>query len=247
LDGGDPMALELNRIYNMDCLEGMKEIEDGSIDLVITDPPYLMNHTSGSQTNCSMKEKWQGHLKAADVTANMENTIRFSEWLPEVMRVLGNPGHTYIFTNDKNIQELLNESINVGFKLHNILVWKKNNSTPNRWYMKSCEFVIFLHKGTSFPIKNTGSNQFLEYDNILGNLKNHPTEKPLKLIKNFIANSCQKEHIVFDPFMGSGTTAEAAICTGRQFIGFEKEKTYFDVAETRIKKAQEQGKISEWF
>ena len=75
----------------------------------------------------------------------------------------------------------------------------------------------------------------------------HPTQKPLPLISRIVETSSKEASVVLDPFIGSGTTAEACIRSGRQFIGFEKEKTYFDAAQIRIRKAQEQGKIGTWF
>ena len=109
-----------------DCLNALRNIPDESIDLVVTDPPYLMNHTSGSSTNASKQEQWQGNLKAADKTANMSNFIKFSQWLPVIYKKLKSSSHCYIFCNDKNVQDVLNESTKTGFKLHNILIWKKN-------------------------------------------------------------------------------------------------------------------------
>lgn len=217
----------------------MKNILPESIDLVITDPPYIMNKTSGSQTNCSMKEKWQGNLKAGDKTANMVNTIKFSEWLPDVYRVLKPQSHCYIWVNDKNLSDLQVQCEKVGFRLHNILVWKKNNCTPNRWYMKNCEFVLFLHKGTSFPISNLGDSQYYECNNINGKDKLHPTQKPVEYIERLILNSSSEGNLIFDPFMGSGTTAIACINTKRNFIGFETDFTYFNMANERIVKIRE--------
>jgi DNA modification methylase len=75
----------------------------------------------------------------------------------------------------------------------------------------------------------------------------HPTEKPVALCEYLIRTYSNEGDLVLDNCMGSGTTAEACIRSGRQFIGFEKEKTYFDAAQIRIKKAQEQGKIGTWF
>ena len=189
--------LEINKIYNQDCLDGMKYIEDKSIDMVITDPPFKLNKTTGSMTSSSMSEKWQGNLKAGDKKVNIINNIIFSEWLSEVYRILKNPSHFYVFVNDKNVQDMLNEAIKVGFKLHNILIWKKNNCTPNRWYMKNCEFILFFHKGKSFPINNKESSQFLNYKNTNGKDKLHPTQKPVELIKE-IKHKIYNDNILKD-------------------------------------------------
>ena len=96
--------MEENKIYNMDFFDFMKNISDNSIDLVVTDPPYKLNKTTGSMTSSSKSEKWQGNLKAGDKLANINNDIKFSEWLPEIYRVLKENGIAYIgcgFGNEK--------------------------------------------------------------------------------------------------------------------------------------------------
>lgn len=222
------------QLYNDDCLEILKTISDGSIDLVITDPPYRMNHTTGGNKNIGMNNRWQGNIKAGNTVMNFNIDIKFSDWLPEVYRVLKNSGHCYIFCNDKNVQELLNDATKIGFRESNILVWIKNNACPNRYYMKNCEFVLFLYKGATKPIADMSSKAAFACDNINGKDKHHPTEKPVEILKSFITNSSNIEDTVLDPFMGSGSTGVACMQTNRQFIGIEIDKNYFDVAQKRI-------------
>ena len=224
----------MNRLLCGNCIELLKEINDNSVDLCVTDPPYKLNKTTGSMTSSSKTESWQGMLKAGDKKANIQNDISFKDWLSEIYRVLKEQSHFYVFVNDKNVQEMLNEATRVGFKLHNILVWKKNNCTPNRWYMKNCEFVLFFHKGKSFTIHNLGDNQLLEVQNISGRNKLHPTQKPVELLEKLILNSSNIGSIILDPFMGSGSTGVACMNTNRKFIGIELDDTYFGIAEKRI-------------
>ena len=217
-----------------DCLELMKDIPDESVDLIVTDPPYKMNHSTGGCTNIGLRNKWSGNIKAGNTVMNFDISIKFSDWLPEVYRVLKNGSHCYIFCNDKNMQELLNEATKCGFKESNILVWIKNNATPNRYYMKNCEFVLFLYKGKAKPIKNMGSKCAVEVRNINGKDKLHPTEKPIDLIRVFVENSSNDGDVVFDPFMGSGSTGVTCVNTGRDFIGIELDENYFNIAKERI-------------
>ena len=221
-------------LWNEDCLNIIKTIPDNSVNLVITDPPYKLNKTTGSMTSTSKAEKWQGNLKAGDKTANIINMVKFSEWLPEVYRVLKKDAHCYIWINDKNLVDLCNEAEKVGFKLHNILVWKKNNVTPNRWYMKNCEFILFLHKGKSFPIKNMGDTQLFECNNINGRDKLHPTQKPVEYLERLILNSSDELDTILDCFMGSGSVGVACKNLNRKFIGIEKDEKYFKIAKERI-------------
>jgi len=224
--------IEINKIYNMNCLEGMKYIEDNSINLVVTDPPYRL--VQGGCTNKAVTLKGATDLKSGRVFSN--NFINFSDWIPEVYRVLKENTHCYIICNDRNLKELLIESENVGFKLLNILVWKKKKHSPNRYYLKNAEFIVFLRKGRATNINNMGTFQCLEIDNVKE--KHHPSEKPVELMEIYINNSSKEGEIVFDPFMGSGTTAIACINTSRNYIGFEIDPDYYKIAEERIRKAK---------
>ena len=222
------------KLYQGDCLEIMKDIPNESVDCIITDPPYKMNHSTGGCANIGMKNKWQGNIKAGNTVMNFDLSIKFSDWLPEVYRVLKQSGHCYIFCNDKNMQELLNESTKAGFRESNILIWIKNNACPNRYYMKNCEFILFLYKGKAKPINNMGSKAGIQINNINGKDKLHPTEKPVELLKQFVLNSTDDDGIVLDPFMGSGSIGVAAINTNRNFIGIELDEKYFEIAKERI-------------
>lgn len=229
-------GMDSMKLIHGDCLEEMKNIPDGSVDMVLTDPPYKMNRTTGGETNIGMRNKWQGNIKAGNTVMDFDLSIRFSDWLPEVYRALKEGTHAYIFVNDKNIQEILNESMKVGFSLSNIIIWHKNNCTPNRYYMKNAEFVIFLYKKPAKPINNMGTKTVLSVDNISGKNKLHPTEKPNDLLEIFVGNSTNENDIVLDPFMGSGTTGVACKNLNRDFIGIELDKEYFEIAKARIEK-----------
>ena len=217
-----------------DVIEELRLVEDNVFDMAVIDPPYLLNKTTGGISKTGLVDRWQGNIKGSDRKANIKNDIKFEEWLPLVYQKMKKDSHCYIWTNDKNLSDLQKEAEKVGFRLHNILIWKKNNVTPNRWYMKNCEFILFLYKGKAKPIKNKNSSQFLEYRNKSGKDKLHPTEKPVDLIKELILNSSEENDLVLDCFMGSGSTGVACIETNRRFFGVEIEKGYFDIAEKRM-------------
>lgn len=128
---------------------------------------------------------------------------------------------------------MMEEAIKAGFKIHNLLVWEKNNATPSRWYMKNAEFTLFLRKGKAKRINNVGSKMVHRFNNILGN-KDHPTEKPVELMKFYIENSSNMGDVVLDPFMGAGSTGIACMECHRNFIGIEIDGRYFDTARNRI-------------
>jgi len=223
--------LELNKIYNEDYLIGIKNIKDNFIDLVITDPPYKL--VAGGKTAGSTGGIFTPSEASKSGKCFKENNIKFSDWSLDTYRVLKNGGHCYVMVNDRNMQELLNAFTKVGFKVLNILFWDKGNVTPNKWYMKAGEFIVMFRKGKAININNMGDSTLLEFKNIIGH-KLHPTEKPVDLITKLILNSSKENDIILDPFMGSGTTAVACINAKRQYIGFELDTTYYELANKRI-------------
>ena len=243
--------LELNRLYNMDCLEGLKLIPDNSIDLVVTDPPYKI--VQGGCSNKAVTINACGGILNKHDGDNIElvkkgkifnhNEIQFNEWLPEIYRVLKDNSHCYIMINGRNLAELQMEAEKVGFRFHNIIAWDKGNATPNKWYMQRLEFILFLFKGEAKNINNMGTTTLLQVPNIKRGTKLHPTEKPTDLMKILIENSSKKNDIVLEPFAGCGSTLLACKETGRNFIGFELDKHYFDIATKRISNQHEQLKI----
>lgn len=234
--------MEKNKIYNMDCLEGIKAIPSSSIDCFITDPPYRI--ISGGITNLKRKDEVRGifNKRNGSFASNYArqgklfkyNEITFKEWLPEVFRVMKNRSHIYIFTNDRNMNELITEAEKAGFQLVNILIWKKNNATPNRYYLKNAEFIVLFRKGQARTINNRGTKTVIEM-NIVKN-RIHPTEKPVELLKMFIENSTEKNDVVLDCFLGSSSLAVACMETDRNFIGFEIDKEYYEKSIERIGK-----------
>jgi site-specific DNA-methyltransferase (adenine-specific) len=139
---------------------------------------------------------------------------------------------------------MINESLKAGFKLHNILVWEKNNCTPSQFYMKNCEYVLFLRKGKAKWINDIGGSKTVHsFNNIIGN-KKHPTEKPVDLLEFYIKNSSNEGDLVFDPFMGCGSTAIASLVSNRNYLGFEVDEEYYNTSQERINTYNiEQSKI----
>lgn len=228
--------LEINKIYNEDCLIGLKEIEDNSIDLVVTDCPYKV--ISGGNKDRGTNGFPKSVLNRNDGKIFDFNDINLKDWIPEIYRVLKENADFYCMINVLNLEELLTVARESGFKLHNILVWEKNTANPNRWYMKNCEFTCYFYKGEAKTINNPGSKQVHLFKNIIGN-KLHPTEKPIELLELYINNSSQEGDLVLDPFMGSGTTAVACKKNKRKYLGFEIDPKYYEVCQERLKDTNE--------
>jgi len=220
----------------MDCLDGMSLIDDKSIDMIATDPPYKITTRGNAGSAGGMLQKkltMQGKIFK-------ENNIKPSEYLPEFYRILKDGSHCYIMTNHVNLQKMLNTATEIGLKFIKSLVWNKGNKIMGQYYMNQFEYILFFRKGRGKRINNCGAPDILNVPNKKtkdANGKNiHDTEKPVGLMETLIINSSQPNEIVFDPFVGSGTTAIAALKTGRDFIGFELDDNYYRIANERIQK-----------
>jgi DNA modification methylase len=173
-----------------------------------------------------------GILHKNDGKIFKHNDIKITDWLPPLFESLRNPSHAYLMTNFYNLREMMDVAESSGFKLHNLLIWKKNTVTPNRWYMKDIEYTVFARKGAAFSINDRGAKTCQEVNNTRDRL--HPTEKPVDLMRTYIRNSTTEGDIVLDPFMGSGTTGVAALREGCRFIGIEEDPEYFNIAWKRL-------------
>ena len=211
-----------------DCLERMKEIESGSVKLIVTDPPYKM-----TKRGKSCRPNWMPDNMGENVFDG--KVPPFKDWLSMCYDKMQKDSQLYIFSNTVSLQEILNSATEVGFKLHNILTMIKDTGMPNRWYLKQTELVIFLRKGAAYPINDMTSRDWFTVvmpKNKSGKL--HITQKPIEPIEMFIKNSSNVGDVVLDLFLGSGTTGVACVNTNRKFIGIERDDNYFDIAAKRI-------------
>lgn len=219
------------RLLLGDCIEHLATLPDQSVDLVVTDPPYPAI-SGGSGPTSLMHRRPAGMLSKNDGKIFEHNDIAFADYLPHLFRVMKDPSHLYLMVNFFNLETALAEVRRAGFDIHNLLIWHKNNVTPNRWYMKNAEYVIFARKGAARAINDKGSKTCHQFTNVVG--KTHPTEKPVDLMRFYIENSSLPGDVVLDPFMGTGSTGVACLLSGRRFIGIEMDDGYFSVAWNRI-------------
>ena len=249
--------MEVNKIYCCDCLNGLKEISDETIDMVLTSPPYDNLRT------------YNGY------------SFDFEGIAKEIYRVMKQGGVVVWVVNDATINRSESGTSfkqalyfkEIGFNLYDTMIWRKDTFTypdPTR-YRQCFEYMFVLSKGkpkTFNPIedvknkyvgteihgnsrgvdgvmskKSNSGNLIKEYgirynvwelNGEKNNLFNHPAPFPEQLAQDHIITWSNKGDIVLDPFMGSGTTAKMCIKTDRQYIGFEISKEYCEMAEKRL-------------
>mgnify|MGYP003648475865 CR=1 FL=1 len=204
-----------------DCLERMKEIPDGSVDMILTDPPYGMDFQSNYRASKYSKIKNDKDLSWLDV------------WAGEIYRAAADNTAHYVFCSFHNVDKF-KQSLEKKFKIKNMLVWEKNNTSMGDLkadFAPKYEMIIFIQKGRRF-INGKRDPNILKF-NRTGN-KLHPTQKPVDLLQYLMEKFSDEGAVILDPFMGSGSTGVAAKNLNRNFIGIELDENYFNIAKERI-------------
>ena len=218
-------------VYCGDALKVLPSLDQ--IDLIVTDPPYLL--TSGGCTEGGLHERFGGGGVYGNSGEIVPCDIEWSDFMPLLYGALKPGNQAYVMCNNRHVGNMLNSADAAGFGFHNLLVWDKATATPNRWYMKNCEFTGFFYKTPAKAINDCGAKQLICCPQV--DVTKHPTEKPVALMRHYIEQSSKPGDVVLDPFMGSGTTGVAAIQAGRRFIGIEKDERFFSMASQRIRDA----------
>ena len=199
-----------------DCLEKMREIPDGSVDCVITDPPYGIGEAAGknkSRSNCAAAKDYGN--------ADWDDAPPTQEYFDEIMRISKNQiifGGNYFVLPPTPCW----------------IVWDKNNGEND---FADCELAWTSFKTAVRKIKYTW-NGMIQEDMKHKEFRVHPTQKPVGVMKWCLERYSEEGQTICDPFMGSGTTGVACVQTGRNFIGIEKDEGYFEIAKKRIEGAQ---------
>ena len=216
------------------CLNVLPQLEDLSVDLIISDVPYKTTSRGCAGNSGGMFQKNINKKGKVFVC----NDINVKDYASELYRVLKNGTHCYIMTNHVNLIEMLNTLTGVGFHFIKSIIWDKRNKIMGTKYMSQYEYILFFSKGKSKKINNCGTSDILSIPNKKTKDNNgrnlHDTEKPVELMQILIENSSKENDTVLDMFMGIGTTGIACAKTNRKFIGIELDERYFDIAKDRI-------------
>ena len=237
-------------LYNEDCFERMKQLSDNSIDLILTDPPYLFNRGGGTNEGTDKNaiggksdlykfgNKMMGDMASFDKD-KIYKLLNESKRLCKIMR-------GYYFCNETALSYYLQWANENNCK-YNIIVLEKSAFIMNRnKYATNCEYLIRIiaKSGAGLKIldydKSENDISWLysvqQFDKIQNKL--HPTEKPLNILNGVIQLNTDEDDLVFDPFMGSGSCGVVCAMMNRNFIGIEIDDKYFKIAENRIKESK---------
>lgn len=238
------------KLLRGDCLKRMAQIEDGSVHLVLTDPPYGHNNNNGDlihRREASLGLLPSGaDLPPARPIANdgPEANDLFRAILPELSRVLVPGGCCCCCGGGGPDPQFARWSLWLDevFDFKQMVVWDKGPMGMGWHYRRSYETVLVAQKPGARCKWHDNSkrieNVIRHIRKIIPKASDHPTPKPVELMRHFIRLHTRRGETVLDPFMGAGTTAEAALLEGRHFIGIELDPEYFKLARRRIREAQ---------
>lgn len=234
-------------ILRADSRDIIKSIPDNSIDFILTDPPYNLGQHSTGNIPLPGRSAMNNDVAEWDmIDFNPE------EWADEFIRILKPTGNLFVFTSYNQLGRWYN-CLDHKFDTSNFMIWHKTNPAPKIYkagFLNSCEmiFTCWNKKHTWNFISQAEMHNFIESSicmkpERLSNPK-HPAQKPVAILKKMIEIASNENDIVFDPFMGVGSTGVAALELNRRFIGVELDEAYFGAAKKRVETVLLQGNLS---
>lgn len=224
-------------VVNGDCLDYLGQIPDNSIDLILTDPPYNIAQYSTGNINLPGRSALNNDLAEWDLIP-----IDSFDLLPDFKRIIKPDGNIFVFTS-YNLIGKWHEAFDSEFDTFQFFIWHKTNPAPKIFkngFLNSCEMIACMwNKGHKWNFSDQRNmHNFFESPICMKPERlsepKHPSQKPVRLLEHIVSIASNENDVVFDPFMGVGSTGVAALRNKRRFIGIEIEKSYFDAAEMRI-------------
>ena len=224
-------------VVNGDCLDYLGQIPDNSIDLILTDPPYNIAQYSTGNINLPGRSALNNDLAEWDLIP-----IDPFDLLPDFKRIIKPDGNIFVFTS-YNLIGKWHEAFDSEFDTFQFFIWHKTNPAPKIFkngFLNSCEMIACMwNKGHKWNFSDQRNmHNFIESPICMKPERlsepKHPSQKPVRLLEHIVSIASNENDVVFDPFMGVGSTGVAALRNKRRFIGIEIEKSYFDAAEMRI-------------
>lgn len=248
----EPIKELSDKIYNMDCVKGMKAMPGDMVDLIITDPPFAI----GFKAHRANYNRTQNRVMAGYNEISVADYPKFTlSWMDQAHRLLKKTGSLFVFSGWNNLKDILFAADEAGFITVNHIVWKYQFGVScKRRFVTSHYHCLFLCKDDAkrkfFPnarfnkndkSANGGSLRYRDMEDVWtikreywhGDKKT-PTKLPAELIEKILAYTSEEDDLVLDPFLGSGQVAVVSKMHGRQFIGFEIVEDYYRFAKERL-------------
>ena len=233
----------MEKIIYGDCLTEMKQIESGSVDLILTDPPY----------NIARKNNFHTMGRAGIDFGEWDKGFDLFSYIDEIPRILSKNGSVIIFNDWKNVGEIARYCESVGLEIKDMLRWVKSNPMPrnrDRRYITDYETAIWCVNKNAKWIFNRQDEAY-QRPEFKGSLTpksektEHTTQKPLWLMKDILKIHSNEGDTVLDMFAGSGTTGIACMEMNRNFIMIEKDENYFSIIKKRVEEKRKEKDLTQ--
>lgn len=227
------------KLYHADCIAIMQDLykQNKMVNHIITDPPYAISADNNFHTMDNPRAgvdfgHWDWHFDP-------------THWLEYATPILDKHGSLIIFCSYRFISQIIHKIEHLGGVVKDVMIWQKSNPMPrniHRRYVQDMEFIIWAVKSKhskwvfNKPSDKPYQRGFFQTPTLLGKERTkHPTQKPIALMQELISIHSNENELIFDPFMGVGSTGVACQSLGRAFIGCEQDKAWFELAEQRLR------------
>lgn len=234
----------IDNIYNEDCYRAIKDIPDKSVDCIYVDIPYIIQSGGASESALSQRAKRLRNIDLKDIKDGIDYSI-FDDF-DRIMKMI----NIFIWCSKEQIVDILNYWTHKRDRINfEILTWNKDNPTPlcNNTWLPDIEYCLYFResgvklndgyelksKWYSSPINKRDKDRF-----------EHPTIKPIELVKRHLLHTTQPNDIILDCFAGSGTTLVASKDLDRHYLGFEIDKKWYNIAKNRLNKVDANGQMN---
>lgn len=227
-----------------DCLDRLRELAPGSIDAVVTDPPYCSGgrQQAGARNTITKSARGDGQWFLGDNMGTDSYLWFMREVAKECARICTAGSPAYVFTDWRQLDTIVKAWESAGWTYKSLIVWDKNRGgAMGSWWRNNHEFVVALVKGKARPLAHGGFFNTWRGTKPQGGA--HPTEKPVELMRYLVSSITPERSLVLDPFAGSGTTGVAALLEGHRFIGIEQSVEFAELARERLVAASVEGLV----
>jgi site-specific DNA-methyltransferase (adenine-specific) len=210
--------IELNKVYNEDCFITISKIEDESLDLVLTDPPY------GDGIGYGRKGK--------EILNNKDESINY-KFLDAIFPKMKNDTSLYLFSNHKFVNQIKDYAVSIGYNYRMLCIMVKNNIGMGYGFRNQYEVCLVLEKGKAKYNRKDMSNVW-KMKHVKHNDQSHPHQKEYDVLRRILLHSTKEGDVVFDGFMGSFSTALACFKENRRFIGSELDPKWYKLGTRKL-------------
>src|SRR3989337_95332 len=218
-------------VLDFNYVEKMDAIPSKTVDLIVTDPPYLINYKTNHRQD-------KPHDFCTPIEGDTDKSL-INNYIKQCWRIMKNDTAMYMFCSADKV-DFFKQELEKLFTVKNMIIWVKNNWTAGDLeasFGRQYEIIFLVNKGRK-KINGKRIQDVWFFDRVVGNTQVHQNQKPVDLLMQCIEKHSNEGELVFDGFGGSGSTAIACLKTKRNYLLIEKEEAYVNIIQERIKKVE---------